>query len=63
MDAIWQYIAGVSLLFPMVRKNKLSKPKTSEMIVSTRFGSDGAGSIAAGLDEEGGAFAARFEAF
>ena len=36
----------------MVRKNKLRRPKTSAMIVSTRLGSGGAGVV---LVEEDGA--------
>jgi hypothetical protein len=42
MPTIWQYVAGVSLLFPMVRKKRLSKAKTSDRMVSTRLGSGGA---------------------
>jgi hypothetical protein len=37
-----------------VRKNKLSRPKTSAKIVSTLFGSGGAGcEVVAEVDEEG----------
>lgn len=39
IDAIWQYMAGVSRLFPIVKKNRLSSANTSDKTVSTRFGS------------------------
>lgn len=39
MPTIWQYVAGVSRLLPMVKKKRLSSAKTSDKMVSTRFGS------------------------
>lgn len=55
MEAIWQYIAGVSRLLPIVKKNRLSKAKTSARTVSTRFGSaeEPRSSFGVGALEEG----------
>lgn len=35
IDAIWLYVAGVSLVFPMVRKNNERSAKTSASVVSS----------------------------
>jgi hypothetical protein len=35
MEAICEYVAGVSLVFPMVRKNKERRLKTSARVVSS----------------------------
>ena len=53
MEAIWLYVAGVSRDLPIVRKNKLSRPKTSAMMVSTRLGSGGAGPEVLVEEEDG----------
>ena len=37
MLASWQYVAGPSRVFPMVRKNNDRRLNTSESVVSTRF--------------------------
>jgi hypothetical protein len=37
IDAIWLYTAGVSLVFPMVRKKSDSRAKTSARVVSSRL--------------------------
>ena len=37
MEAIWQYVARVSFVLPMVRKNKESRLKTSASVVSNRL--------------------------
>lgn len=42
MPTIWQYVAGVSRLFPIVKKKRLRRAKTSDKMVSTRLGSGGA---------------------
>ncbi len=41
MLAIWQYVPGLSLTFPIVKKNRLNNEKTSLSTISTRFDSLG----------------------
>ena len=37
IEAIWEYVAGHSLVFPMVIKNRESKLNTSASVVSSRL--------------------------